>query len=328
LIIDEVAEPKVGRPSDVVVRIGGAGVCRTDLHILDGLWVDWVPDRPFAPGHENAGWVHEIGSEVDTVKVGDPVIVHTFATCGLCRACRAGEDQHCERQVAHGITTDGGFAELMLTTERALVNLERGLAPAAVAPLADAGVTAYHAVDKAMRKMRPGSTAVLLGAGGVGLAGLQCILARSVAKTIVVDPRPTARARAIDLGADHVLDAGEDQVNQVLALTAGLGAEVVFDFIGEFGSTAAGIAMTKRPGTYYCVGYGETITVPSMELIVKEVEIIGNTAGTQNDLADVIRMAEDDQVSLPSNRYPLEAVADALADLRAGMLDGRAVLVP
>lgn len=328
LTVEEIREPTVSGPTDVVVRIGGAGVCRTDLHILAGHWNDWIPGRPFVPGQENAGWVHEVGSDVGSVTIGDPVIVHTFSTCGLCRACRAGEDQHCERQVAHGITTDGGFAELMLTSERALVKLGNSLEPSVAAPLADAGVTAYHAVDKAVSKLRPGTTAVLLGVGGVGLSGLQCVRARSAARTIVVDPRPGARSLASEHGADHAIDAGEDQLARVLELTGGRGAEVVFDFVGDLGSTEAGIAMTRRPGTYYCVGCGGTITVPTMELIVKEIELIGNTAGTYNDLADLMNMAEEGRISLPTTSYPLEHISEALADLADGKLEGRAVIAP
>jgi NAD+-dependent secondary alcohol dehydrogenase Adh1 len=119
-VIDEVPEPKITGPLDVVVRIGGAGVCRTDLHIIEGQWdAAMQTPLPYILGHENAGWVHEVGSAVTNVAVGDTVILHPTPTCGLCRACRAGDDMHCENSVFPGLSKDGGMAEYLLTSARA-----------------------------------------------------------------------------------------------------------------------------------------------------------------------------------------------------------------
>src|SRR2546427_9148648 len=148
--VEEVAEPKVTGPHDVIVRIGGAGLCRTDLHIIEGQWAEKSGVKlPYTLGHENAGWVEEIGSAVSNVAVGDTVIVHPLITCGLCRACRAGNDMHCSNSAFPGINTDGGFATFLKTGARAVVKLDPSLAPKDVAALADAGLTAYHAVRKA-----------------------------------------------------------------------------------------------------------------------------------------------------------------------------------
>ena len=125
LMLDSIEEPTATGPLDVVVRIGGAGLCRTDLHIMEGQWeAAMAPTLPYTIGHENAGWVHEVGSAVSNVEVGDAVIVHPLITCGLCRACRAGDDMHCETGAFPGIDTDGGFAELLKTNARAVVKLD------------------------------------------------------------------------------------------------------------------------------------------------------------------------------------------------------------
>lgn len=328
LVVDEIDDLEPRDPFDVIVRVGGAGVCRTDLHILEGQWADWVPRPPFTLGHETAGWVEAIGSGVTTVEVGDTVIVHTFMTCGLCRPCRSGIDQHCDRQVAPGITVDGGFAELLRTTERATVRVDASLHPKDIAAMADAGLAAYHAVNKAVALLHPGSRAVIVGAGGLGLIGVQLLRALTTAEVTVVEPREAAREQALQYGAHHVVDADAKQLERVLDLTDGRGAEVVFDFIGGFGSTSNALSMTRRPGSTFIVGYGETLSVPTMELIVKEVTIVGNTAGTYNDLVDLMHLAAAGRVTLPAQTYPLEDVNTALADLREGRLTGRAVLVP
>ena len=139
--IDDIGEPKLTGPLDVIVKIGGAGVCRTDLHILEGQW-DAIehPQLPYVIGHENAGWVHEVGDGVTNVAVGDTVILHPQPSCGLCLACRAGDDMHCENAFFPGLSNnDGGMAEYLRTTARACVKLDPSTQPADVAALADAG---------------------------------------------------------------------------------------------------------------------------------------------------------------------------------------------
>src|SRR5437763_15718923 len=168
-VVEEVPEPTVTGPLDVVVKVGGAGVCRTDLHIILGQWAEAMNQKlPYTIGHENAGWVHEVGSAVTNVAVGDTVILHPTPTCGLCRACRAGNDMHCADNSFPGLSHDGGMAEYLLTSARACVKLQSSTRPADVAALADAGITAYHAVRKAIGLVYPRTTSVVIGAGGLG----------------------------------------------------------------------------------------------------------------------------------------------------------------
>jgi NAD+-dependent secondary alcohol dehydrogenase Adh1 len=249
-VVDDVPEPTVKDPLDVVVRIGGAGVCRTDLHIIEGQWdAAMQPVLPYPIGHENAGWVQEIGSGVTNVSVGDTVILHPTPTCGLCRACRAGQDMHCSQSRFPGLDSDGGMAEYLLTSARACVKLDPSTRPQDVAALADAGITAYHAVRKAVPLLYPGTTAVVIGAGGLGHIGIQCLAAMTATRIVVVDRNPDALKLAEALGADATVVADGTQVATVQELTDGAGADVVLDFVAEQGAENEGFAMTGRNGS-------------------------------------------------------------------------------
>ena len=329
LQMDDVPAPEITGPHDVIVKIGGAGVCRTDLHILEGQWAEKSGvTLPYTIGHENAGWVHAVGSAVTNVVEGDKVILHPLITCGLCRACRFGDDVHCENNAFPGISTDGGYAEYLKTSARSVVRIDDTLEPADVAALADAGLTAYHAVAKAARKLRPGDRCVMIGAGGLGHIGIQVMAALSPAEIVVVDRHPDAVKLALSIGAHHGVVADGDHVEAVLGLTGGNGAEQVIDFVGEGGSTAEGIRMTRRAGDYHVVGYGENIDVPTIDIISTEITIVGNLVGSYNDLVELMALAAQEKVTLHTAKYALEDFQSALDDLDAGRVRGRAILVP
>jgi NAD+-dependent secondary alcohol dehydrogenase Adh1 len=327
--VDDVPEPEVTGPLDVLVEVGAAGLCRTDLHIVEGQWAERTGvELPYIIGHENAGWVREVGSAVTSVAPGDAVILHPLVTCGLCRACRSGDDVHCENQQFPGLDRDGGMAELLLTSARSCVKLDAGLQPADVAALADAGLTAYHAVRKAVPLLYPGTTCVVIGAGGLGHIGIQCLLAMTATRVVVVDRNQAALDLATSLGAPHVVLADGSQLDAVLDLTDGKGAQVVLDFVGEQGSEAIGLAMTRRAGSYYVIGYGGRVDVPTLDLISTERNVIGNLVGSYNDLEELMVLAAQGRVVLHTRQYALDAVNDAMDDLDAGRLQGRGILVP
>jgi NAD+-dependent secondary alcohol dehydrogenase Adh1 len=328
-VIEDVPEPTAKDPFDVVVRIGGAGVCRTDLHIIEEQWAEKSGvTLPYTIGHENAGWVHEIGPAVSNVAVGDTVILHPTPTCGLCHACRAGDDMHCLNGTFPGINTDGGMAEYLLTSARACIKLAPSTQPADVAALADAGITAYHAVRKAAPLLYPGTVCVVNGAGGLGHIGIQSLAALTATTIVVVDRNPDALDLAAKLGADHTILADGKQVDAVLDLTDGQGAEVVLDFVAEQGAQQDAFAMTRRGGSHYVIGYGSNIDIPTIDLISTERNIIGNLVGTYNDLVELMVLAQAGKVTLHTKKYPLDAALDALADLDAGRVRGRAILTP
>ena len=328
-VVEDVPEPSVKGPLDVVVKIGGAGVCRTDLHIIEGQWdAAMHPALPYTLGHENAGWVHEIGSAVTNVAVGDTVILHPLITCGVCRACRAGNDMHCTDSSFPGLSHDGGMAEYLLTSARACVKLDPHTRPADVAALADAGITAFHAVRKAIPLLYPGTTAVVIGAGGLGHIGVQCLAALTATTIVVADRNPDALKLASQIGAHHTVVADGGQVEAVRDLTGGRGADVVFDFVAEQGAEADGWAMTGGGGSYFVIGYGGTLQIPTLDIISTERNIIGNIVGTYNELAELMVLAEAGKVTLHTRDYPLDAAPEALADLDAGRVRGRAILIP
>jgi NAD+-dependent secondary alcohol dehydrogenase Adh1 len=328
-VIDEVPEPTISGPLDVIVKIGGAGVCRTDLHIIEGQWdAAMGTPLPYILGHENAGWVHEIGSAVTNVAVGDTVILHPTPTCGLCHACRAGDDMHCINSTFPGLSTDGGMAEYLLTSARACIKLNPETRPQDVAALADAGITAYHAVRKALPLLYPGTTCVVIGAGGLGHIGIQCLSTLTATNIVVVDRNPDALKLASELGAHHTVVGDGHQVDAVKDIAGGDGAHVVLDFVAEQGAEMDGWNMTAPGGSYFVIGYGGQLEIPTLDIISTERNIIGNIVGTYNDLAELMALAQAGKVTLHTKAYPLDAAPDALADLDAGRVRGRAILVP
>src|SRR4051812_727990 len=327
-VVEDVPEPTISGPLDVIVQIGGAGVCRTDLHILEGQWEQAMgPTLPYTIGHENAGWVAEVGSAVTNVQVGDTVILHPTPTCGLCRACRAGQDMHCSDSSFPGLSHDGGMAEYLVTSARACVKLDPATRPQDVAALADAGITAYHAVRKALPLLYPGTTAVVIGAGGLGHIGIQCLAALTAARVVVVDRNPDALKLAEQIGAHDTVVADGNHVGAVTEMTGG-GADVVFDFVAEQGAEQDGFAMTRPAGSYYVIGYGGTLNVTTLDIISTERNIVGNIVGTYNELAELMALAQSGKVTLHTRVYPLDAAVEAFQDLDAGRVRGRAILVP
>ncbi len=330
LKLDEVDEPRATGPLDVVVRIGAAGLCRTDLHIQEGQWAEKSGvELPYTPGHENAGWVHEVGPGVTNVEVGDTVIVHPFISCGLCPPCRRGDDMHCLNGSFPGVNRDGGFADFLYTSARSVIKLDPSLHPTQIAALADAGLTAIHAVKKAIPVLGPGTRVVVIGAGGLGHIGIQCLKAMTPAEVIVVDPSEKALALAGEVGADRTIKVdGTTHVDTVKEMTDGLGAEAIIDFVGEKGAIEDGIAMVQDGGFYYVIGYGENINIPTIDVISREISFIGCLVGTYVDLQELMTLTAQGQVTLHTSTYPLDAINDAMADLDNGRLQGRGILVP
>lgn len=328
-VVENVPDPQVTDPLDVVVEIGGSGLCRTDLHIIEGQWAAKTGVKlPYTLGHENAGWVREVGSAVTNVAPGDAVILHPLVSCGLCRACRAGDDMHCSNSRFPGIDSDGGMSEYLLTGARSLVKLGADLRPADVAALADAGLTAYHAVRKAGPLLYPGTYCAVIGSGGLGHIGVQCLTALTATEIIVVDRSAAALDLAKQLGAHQTVHATDDPVPEVLELTGGRGAHVVIDFVGEQGTEGQGVRMLRRAGSYFVVGYGGTVDIPTIDVISSEINVVGNLVGSYNDLDELMTLAARGKVRLHTRTYPLTDVGTAIGDLDGGRLQGRGILVP
>lgn len=331
LILEDVKPPTINKPDEVVVKVGAAGLCRTDLHIIEGVWKDIMDVQgsllPYIMGHENAGWVEDVGSGVTSVKPGDAVICHPHRSCGICLNCRYGEDMHCTDSLFPGLGLDGGFADYFITNERALIKLNPNVTPLEVAPMADAGITAYRAAKRAAALLRPGAYCVLVGIGGLGHIALQSLQAISGCRTIAVDREPAAQKLAKDLGADFVLDGGPDTVAQIEEITSG-GAQVVMDFVGELGVENVCWKMVRQGGQMFVIGYGGQIEVPTVHLVVQEINIGGSLVGNFTELVELMELNADGKVKMHYSEYRLDDINTAIDDFKNRRFAGRGVLVP
>jgi len=330
LSLDEVERPTAADPDDVLVEVEGAGWCQTDNHIIEGMWTDYAPqDLPMTLGHENAGTVVDVGENVDIVDPGDQVICHPHVTCGTCRPCRLGEDMYCENAQFPGLTTDGGFAEYLLTNERAVIPLPGDVDPTDIAPHADAGITAYHAAKKAVRELDPGDHAVVIGVGGLGHIGLQCLDAMSAAEITALDLKPAARDLATDLGAHHAVDpASADVAEEIEGITDGVGAQQVLDFVGADETTGYAPDIVAAGGDHHVVGYGGHIHEPSQALVNGEFAYRGTLVGRYTELQELVALVDRGDVELRTSRYDLGDINTVAERLEHGEIEGRAVVVP
>lgn len=330
LTVEEVHRPTATGPNDVIVEVEGAGWCQTDNHIIEGMWTEYVPQElPLTLGHENAGIVAEVGDEVTVVSQGDPVICHPVQTCGTCRPCRLGEDMYCENSVFNGLTHDGGFAEYLATSERAVIPLPDGVDPTDIAPHADAGITAYHAVKKAVDELNPGDHAVVIGIGGLGHIGLQCLDAMSAAEITAVDLKDSALELAADLGAHNQVNSTDEDVAAVVAdLTDETGAQQVLDFVGADATTSLAPDIVAAGGDHHVIGYGGHVHEPAQALVDGEFSFQGTLVGKHAELQELVALVDQGEVRLHTSRYDLDEINTVAERLEHREIDGRAVITP
>ena len=330
LTVEETDRPEVSAGDDVVVEVEGAGWCQTDNHIIEGMWTDYVDQElPLTLGHENAGTVVEVGDDVRTVSEGDQVVCHPVQTCGVCRACREGETMYCENQAFNGLTVDGGFADYLLTGERSVVPLPDGVDPVDIAPHADAGITAYHAAKRAVADLSPGDTVVVIGIGGLGHIGLQCLDAMCAADIVAVDLKESARGLAADLGAQLTVDPESESVADAVGdFTDGAGAEQVLDFVGADETTALAPDIVAAGGDHQIIGYGGHIHEPAQALVNGEFAFQGNIVGRYTELQELVALVERGDVELTTSRYDLGDINTVAEQLEHREIDGRAVITP
>ena len=335
-LLREVPDPEPG-PGEVVIQVGGAGACHSDLHLMhefeDGV-LPWAP--PFTLGHENAGWIHLLGDGVTGFEPGQPVAVVGAWGCGRCQHCRAGLETYCDRpQDAYvpagggGLGADGGMAELMLVpSARHLVPLPGGLDPVHAAPLTDAALTPYHAVRRSWPKLIPGSTVVAIGVGGLGHLGVQILRATTAARIIAVDSREAARDLAKRCGADLVLGPGEGTAAEIREATDGLGADVVLDFVGSDDTLALAAAASRSLADISIVGLGGGVLPVSFFGVPYEASVQTTYWGNRFELVEVLDLAARGLIRAEITRFSLDWSAAAYAQLAKGSIDGRAVVVP
>lgn len=332
----EVPVPEPG-PGQVVVKIGGAGACHSDLHLMHDFEPGLLPwNPPFTLGHENAGWVAAVGSGVTTVAEGDAVAVYGPWGCGTCPRCQLGVETYCENPAGApvpggggGLGLDGGMAEyLLVPAARHLVPLPDGLEPSLAAPLTDAGLTPYHAVRRSWSKLPPGSTAVVIGVGGLGHLAVQIVKATTAARVIAVDTRQEALDLAVAHGADATLLSGPDTVTAIRELTGGLGADVLLDFVGATPTLELARGAARMLGDVTIVGIGGGSVPVSFFSQPYEVSIQTTYWGTRPELIELFDLAARGLVHSKVTTYALDDAVQAYADLAAGKVTGRAVVVP
>jgi len=321
-----VTTPVVAR-DEVLIRIAGAGVCHSDLHIRSGEFP--LPpgfDLPLTLGHENAGYVEAVGPDVTSIRRGDAVAVWGGRGCGSCRICRQGDEQCCNMALW---VAAGGYAELMhVPSERFLIPLD-GLDPVAAAPLADAGLTPYRAIRKVLPHLYPGAAVVVVGIGGLGHMALQIL--KSVAPSTRIIAVDVARDRldaALALGASDAVDAGGDPAGEIMRLTGGEGAQAVIDLVGSDASLRTAAGAVGRMGIIVIVGLGGG-TLPYSFLGVRaECTVTCSYWGSYNEFREVLALARGGHIRPVVRRYPLEQVNEALDSLERGEVHGRAVITP
>ena len=335
-VMSEVPEPEPG-PGQVVIQVGGAGVCHSDLHLMSDFGEGQLPwGPPFTLGHENAGWVHRIGPGVRGFEPGQPVAVTGAWGCGTCSRCRDGVENYCENLAGApapggggGLGLDGGMADYLLVPDsRFLVPLPDGLDPVHAAPLTDAGLTPYHAIRRSLPKLTPDATAVVIGAGGLGHMAVQILKAVSPATVVVVDPLESARELATRVGADVALAPGDELVETIRQHTHGRGADLVLDVVGSDSTLAVAAASARSLGDLTILGIaGGTLPV-SFFSAAYEVSIQTTYWGTRHELVEVLELAARGLIAADVHAYSLDEAAEAYRQLRAGEIGGRAVIQP
>ncbi|WP_412517724.1 NAD(P)-dependent alcohol dehydrogenase [Actinomadura madurae] len=335
-VLADVPDPEPG-PGQAVIRVGGAGACHSDLHLMrefEGGLLPWEP--PFTLGHENAGWVLALGDGVTGLEIEQPVAVYGPWGCGTCARCRPGSENYCEDPAnapvpsgGGGLGLDGGMAEYMLIPDaRFLVPLPDGLDPLIAAPLTDAGLTPYHAVRRSWGKLPPGATAVVIGAGGLGHMAVQILKATTAANVIAVDTRAEALDLALKSGADLAVPSGDDTAAGIREATRERGADVVLDFVGSDSTLAMAAAAARTLGDVTIVGIGGGTLPRSFFSVPYEVSLQTTYWGARPELVELLDLASRGLLRPDIVQFPLNRAMDAYRQMEAGNLNGRAVIVP
>jgi len=324
---EEVPVPRPG-PGEALVKVAGVGLCHTDVLFLESPEGAFPYELPMTLGHEIAGTVHEVGEGVGDLAPGDDVVVKSRNSCGTCSYCLRGFDNYCTTYpFGFGSGLDGGLSPLAAFPRRCLVRL-RTLDPVQAGPLADAGCTSYHAVTKALPKLGPGTTAVVIGAGGLGGYALQYLRLLSAAQVIAVDVAAHRLALASDLGAHHTISSDGTALAQIRDLTAGTGADAVFDFVGTDDTMRLALASARTLGIVALVGAGGGTGGVAWGTVARECEVYIPMGGTLKDLHDVVALAEAGRLTMRNELFRFEETPAAYERLRVGDLDGRAVVMP
>ncbi|MFE5514596.1 NAD(P)-dependent alcohol dehydrogenase [Streptomyces sp. NPDC056529] len=327
-----VPDPEPG-PGQVLLKVTAAGVCHSDIAVMS-----WSADQlpfplPLTLGHEGVGTVEALGAGVEGFAVGDPVAVYGPWGCGTCFMCAQGKENYCLRAAELGIRppglgAPGAIAEYMVVdSPRHLVPLG-GLDPVRAAPLTDAGLTPYHAVKRSLPKLVPGSTAVVIGTGGLGHVAIQLLRAMTAARVVALDVNDEKLALARAVGAHEAVLSDASAAAEVRELTGGRGAEVVLDFVGVAPTVTSAGAMAAVEGDVTIVGLGGGALPVGFGSPAYEVSVASPYWGTRAELIEVLDLARAGSVDVHVETYTLDEAPKAYERLHEGRVAGRAVILP
>lgn len=327
----EIPIPEPG-PGEVLIKIGGAGACASDLHIMHAP-ADKMPHKlPFTLGHENAGWVEKMGPGATGFAPGDPVLVYGPWGCGLCPNCRVGRENYCQNPgniKAGGLGVNGGMANYFLVPSTRFLIPLGDLDPRVAAPLSDAALTSYHAIKRSVHLLGAGSTAVVIGAGGLGQMAIQILRVLAGATTIVaVDTAEDKLKVAREMGADEVLISGADAVKRIKDITKGHGAELVLDLVGVAPTLAMAAQVARVLGHLTLVGLGSASVPVNFHGPAKECSVASPYWGYIPELMEVVSLAQAGKIKMLVEHFPIEKAAEAYDLLQNGKIQGRAVITP
>ncbi|MDH2414225.1 NAD(P)-dependent alcohol dehydrogenase [Nocardioides sp. CER19] len=331
--LTEIDRPVPG-PGEALLRVAGAGACHSDVGIYREFGAEGGPQipPPFVLGHENSGWIEELGPGVVGFEKGEAFLAYGPIGCGHCKACSRGQDTYCENvasmpYLAVGIGRDGGMAEYMTVPVRNLVPLGDA-DPVDAAPLADAALTPYHAIKLALPRLAGGGRyALVVGLGGLGQIAVQILTALTGATVIATDMKPDAMERAAANGAVTV-PGGPDQVALIREVTGGRGVDAAFDFVGAGGTIDTARGALAQQGRLTVVGIANGSTEWSFFNNPYEAELTNTYWGTVEDLYDVVAMYRAGQIRPDVQRFRMDQALEAYELLESGKLSGRAVVTP
>ena len=331
-VLRDVPVPEPG-PGEVLVKVGGAGACHSDLHVMEWPAGALPYELPFTLGHENAGWIEALGAGVGGWEVGDAVAVYGPWGCGRCRPCRTGLETLCERAAllgasGGGLGRDGGMAEYMLVPDPRLLVPLGDLDPRDMAPLSDAALTPYHAIKLALHQLVPGTSALVVGVGGLGHMAVQILRALSPSRVIATDIDAGKLELARAVGAEHLVASGEHASEEIRELTGGRGATLVLDCVGTNATLALDTQVVAKGGAIMVIGVGGGTLEYRFNTLPSDASLTHPYWGSVIELAEVLELARSGHIVAHAEHFPLERVAEAYERMRDGTLSGRAVITP
>ena len=336
----EINETELPKPNgnQVIVKVRSTGVCHSDLHLWEGGYDTGdgfmkVTDRgvkfPVTPGHEVVGSVEEIGDSVQGVNIGDLVLVYPWIGCGECTTCEKGDTNLCESPKSLGVFQDGGYAEYVLVPDAKFLAKIDNLDPDAAASLACSGLTAFTAVKKALTNSP--ENILIVGAGGLGLMGVQIANALTKANIICADLDDEKLESAKKLGATHIINTKEsDAVKKIMSICNEKGVDSIIDFVNAPPTVKMDLSLIRKRGNIILVGlFGGSVELSLVSIPLKAITIQGAYTGNYNDMLELIKLAQRGVINpIVSKHYKLDDANTALNDLKNRKIIGRAVINP